>query len=212
MAKLKLNLDYKKLDFKCFPMIADMLLNQCLLMVNGNKFRLVEIEFYLNCPTHVDPYVHCLEDQLLFRSFYFHRFKNGTYKGGTFKGLDITFGNKKTETYFGILIRSIESVADSNIIEGPCNVVNRILAEYNIESILEFTNGQNLNIDDNDNNFILISKKNLPRKELFIGQRIGLSAAHPDYQLYPYRFATNKDKLKKKKTTLFELDLIDSVD
>lgn len=198
-------LNYKTLNDDYFVSIANMLLNECYLQINETNYRLVEIEFYLKCTGHNDPYTHCDPDQLLMHSFYFHKFKTGTYKAGTFKGLDLTFGDAKTKSYFGILIRSIENMISNDITEGPCNVVNQILTEYKQPSIMDFTLGQNLNIFDNDNNFILITDDDLPQKELFYGPRIGLSAKYPEYQNKPYRFVADKLAIKKKRATLINV-------
>lgn len=192
-----------------FTMLADILLNKSYLLVNKHKYRLIEIEFYLKCPGHSDKYTHCHEDQLLRNTFYFHKFKTGTYKNGTFRGLDIVYGDVKTKSYFGILIRSIQKISNkkTNIIEGPCNVVNCILAEYDFDNIMDFTNGCNLNIFQNDRDFVLKPFENLPAKEIYVGPRIGLSNKYPSYQNRNYRFVINKDCIKKKKTSLKALDI-----
>lgn len=156
---IKTKLDYYRIDYTIFPEIA---------------YRLTEIEFYLNCASHSDPYVHCDSDQLLMHKFYFHKFKTGTYKAGTFKGLDLTFGSDEDNTYFGILIRSIQSISDDVVIEGPCNVVNYILQKYNCESILDFTDEQNLDIVENDKQFCLIPDVIMDHVEILVGPRIGL--------------------------------------
>ena len=97
----KLELDFDILSDNEFSEIADILLNKSYLMINGNKYRLIEIEFYLHNDNHLDTYVHCDADQLLYKKFYFHKFKTGTYKAGTFKGLDITLGDENSNAYLG---------------------------------------------------------------------------------------------------------------
>lgn len=198
-------LDYRNLDESFFVPIANILLNQCYLKINKNKYRLIEIEFYLKCKSHNDPYTHCDDDQLLLHTFYFHKFKSGTYKSGTFKGLDLTFGDSKTKSYFGILIRSIQNIKTENIIEGPCNVVNKILDEYKFKNINDFTEGENLNIFQNKRNFILVLSDNLPKKDIYYGPRIGLSTKYPEFQYRYYRFVADKNNIKKKKNTLVKI-------
>lgn len=200
------NLFYDELNDEYFLQIADILLNHCCLTVNKTKYRLMEIEFYLKCEAHPDPYTHCDPDQLLMHTFYFHKFKTGTYKAGTFKGMDITFGDHNANAYFGILIRTIENITTGEVIEGPCNVVNRILTEYEEPDLISFTNGQILNIFENDKNFILGISKNLNKREIFYGPRIGLSSKFMEYHKKLYRFVSNKDKIKKKKTTLVKAE------
>ena len=198
-------LNYNDLDDSYFPEFANVLLNECYLLVNKKSYRLVEIEFYLNCKAHKDVYTHGDPDQLLMHTFYFHKHKTGTYKSGTFKGLDLTFGSAHNKAYFGILIRSIQLISTGEIIEGPCNTVNRILQEYQMASIMDFTNGESLNILSNNRKFILKTSNKLAKKEIFAGPRIGLSNTYPTYQNKPYRFATDQDKLKKKKTSLISI-------
>ena len=198
-------LDYDDLDDSYFASMADRLLNECYLLVNNKKFRIIEIEFYLKSNHHPDPYVHSNEDQLLMDAFYFHRFKNGTYKNGNYRGLDLSFGDAKTNSFFGILIRSIQDLKTLVITEGPCNVVNKFLAEYGYDSIMEFTNSENLDIFENDHDFILVPTNNLHKETIFYGPRIGLSNKYPAYQTRKYRFVIYKNKIKKQKTTLVQL-------
>jgi len=98
-----------------FKNLADQILNNSVLISNNKKFRICEIEMYLLSSIHQDKYVHGDEDQKSFEKFYFHKFKTGTFKSGTFKGVDIALGNK--DTYFGILIRSIENMETKEFTE-----------------------------------------------------------------------------------------------
>lgn len=75
-----------------FDRIADLLMNSVAMVVNNqHRYRLVEIEFYLNGGKHPDVFTHSCKDQQTCGEWYFHKM-NGTYKGGSYKGLDITFG------------------------------------------------------------------------------------------------------------------------
>jgi hypothetical protein len=201
MAKFSLDLDYSSLDSDDFDNIAHILLNRSCLYVSNTPYRLVEIEFYLYNENHPDSYVHCDDDQMLKNKFYFHKFKNGTYKSGTFKGMDLTFGDAETETYFGILIRAIINTETDEIIEGPCNVVNHILKSYELDSIADLTGNKVLSIRHNSMNFILRNKK-FKKENIATGPRIGLSARYPDYQTVPYRYVIFKDRIKKQKSKL----------
>lgn len=202
-------LDFTTLDDTYFPSIAQILLNESYLLINKKKYRLVEIEFYLNCQAHIDPYTHNDKDQMLAHTFYFHKFKNGTYKAGTFKGMDLIFGDIKEKAYFGILVRSIEDMESGNFVEGPCNVVNKILNLYDCDSIIDFTGSHNLEIFKNKKNFVLKISENIPQQEIFWGPRIGLSAKYPKYQNRMYRYTNNKDKIKKRKTSLVKMEVIE---
>ncbi len=209
--------DYNDLNEDYFNDLADTLFNKCYLVANGSKWRLVEIEFYLNNENHADPYVHCDPDQLLSHTFYFHRFKNRTYKSGTFKGMDITLGTypndpkfkpKKTDakTYFGILIRSIQRIKTGEIIEGPCNTVNKLLEQYEFTKIDELTGGESLDLFENDQNFYLKFTKSLKTEKIYSGPRIGLSDKFMEWRDLPYRYVIFKSSIKKRKTTLKELN------
>lgn len=119
-----------------FDQIAETLLNQTILRVNGRPYRLVEIEFYANGPSHPDPFAHCDEMQLRTARWYFHR-TGGEYRGGSFKGLDITFA---PEGYFGgILIRTIEGLVGAGeeevFISGPSLSVDHILGQCGMASV-----------------------------------------------------------------------------
>lgn len=194
-------LDYQDLDEHYFDSIADIILNRRLLIVKNKKFRLTEIEMYLRNNNHNDEYVHCIDDQLNYKTFYFHKFKTGTYKSGTFKGMDLTFGDKDTNTYFGILIRSIKDCETNEIIEGPCNCVNRILKEYGMDSISQFTENKTLNILKNKHNFI-VKREIFDKEDIYKGPRIGLGDKYPEFKLRPYRYVIFKNSIKKQRKTL----------
>lgn len=198
------NLDFSELDENCFFEIANKLLNECYLKVNKKIFRIIEIEFYLKCTNHDDLYTHCNPDQLLMETFYFHKYKN-TYKSGTYKGMDITLGDKKTNCYFGVLIRSIKRVKTGETIQGPCNVVNRILLEYGCSSIMEFTNGENFSITENPRNFIVVPTHKMEIKSIAIGPRIGLSEKYPELRKKNYRYVTHREIIIKEKTKLVDI-------
>lgn len=195
------------IDDNIFFEIADIILNKTVLLVNNNKFRISEIEFYLKNENHNDQYTHCDVDQLKYGSWYFHKYKNGTYKSGTYKGVDLTLGNQKS--YCGILIRSIYDIDNNLLIEGPCNCVNAILKIYNMSSVIEFINlMQCLSVVDNNAGFILknysyTNDNNIETKEnIYSGPRIGLSEKYIDFKSKPYRFLIFYDKIKKGKKNM----------
>jgi len=195
--------DYDTLDSDNFNDIANKILNERVLSVNGKLYRIAEIEFYLHNENHPDTYVHCNQDQLLHKCFYFHKFGNGTYKGGTFKGMDITFGDESSDTYFGILIRAIYDIEEKQMIEGPCNTVNRILSDLQYDSIIDFTKNKTIMI--NNKKLSLIKDKNLKEKTIWVAPRIGLSNKYPEYRQNLYRYVIYKNLIKKEKTKLIKL-------
>ena len=198
--------DYNTISNDCFQEIADNLINYSVIEVNGFQYRIIEVEFYLKSINHNDEYTHCDPDQLKSHSFYFHKHKTGTYKNGTFKGMDITLGDAATKTYFGILIRSIKTLMDDEnkkIIEGPCNVVNRILSDYDSTSITEFVNGSPMNIFDNEQKFT-IKNFNHDVKSLYNAPRIGLSMKYPLYQDRKYRYVLDWKYIKKQRKSIMK--------
>lgn len=199
--KMYHDLDFNKLNKKHFKSIADHLLNHCYLLANKSAFRLVEIEFYLKCDSHSDPYTHCLEDQQKLHTFYFHKFKNGTYKSGTFKGMDLVFGSKEDNAYFGILVRSVQDMQTGEIIQGPCNAVNRLLKECKKESIMDLTKGRSIHLFNNKN-LKLVESDDLEKIPMARGPRIGLSDKYPEYQNRNYRYVIHHQSIKKAKKSL----------
>ncbi|AZL89788.1 hypothetical protein QKC54_gp0126 [Megavirus baoshan] len=199
--------EHDHLDESEFNNLADYLLNKCYLVVNRTKWRLVEIEFYLYNKNHSDPYVHCDNDQLLNNTFYFHRFKNGTYKSGTFKGMDITLGCPKRKAYFGILIRSIQRISTGEVIEGPCNTVNKILLKLGFTKIIELTDNNNLNIFDKGQDLYLKPTNSLNNEIIYSGPRIGLSDKYIEWRDKSYRYIIRKNLIKKKKMSLIEVKI-----
>lgn len=206
------NVNYDTLSEENFDGIADTVLNKTYLLINGEaKFRIAEIEFYLFSPkNHPDQYVHCHTDQLTCNKFYFHKHKTGTYKNGTFKGVDITLGDVKSKTYFGILIRAIYDMKNENMIEGPCKCVNKILELCSMESINELTGGQMLDIFQNEKLRLIKFKYDGSDKEtIMVGPRIGLSNKYPDYRNRHYRYVISSHAIKKERKSLV-VKIIDS--
>lgn len=195
-----------------FTMIANKLLNQMVLKVNNKcTFRICEIEMYLKNQFHPDNYVHSNIDQQSWEKFYFHKYSNGTIKSGTWKGLDITLGNTETNTYFGILIRSIYDESNGEFIEGPCKCVNKILELFECDDIKSLIN---LHFNPNEQVSIYNDKlkisfdDNLIFQPIYVGSRIGLSGKYPDYASKLYRFCIYNNKIKKERKNLIIIDLI----
>lgn len=197
--------DFQMLDDECFFQLSDEIINRSALLINNKYYRIIEIEFYLKSDNHPDLYTHCDKDQLRLHTFYFHKFKTGTFKSGTFKGVDITLGDKKTKTYFGILMRSIQDTETGCVIEGPCNVVNHILKKYKCESIIQFLNDESeLNIFNNERNFTIVNY-DYDSQSLWNGPRIGLGDKYPKYRYNSYRFVLDKIYIKKLKSSLTKI-------
>lgn len=180
------------------------------LMVNGKRYRIREIEFYIRSPSHNDEYTHGHPDQKTMDCWYFHRFKNGSYRGGTYKGMDLTMGDEKT--FGGILIRSIEHIGSGTLIEGPCRVVNHILERYQVDGISDLVSNEDRQISlppggpmcatKNGRGFVVVKRKNPRTEQILCGPRIGLSDKFPRWRKRKYRFVCDSTGIKKSKKQL----------
>jgi hypothetical protein len=196
--------------------MADYLLNNCILVINNNNYRLAELEFYLKDADHDDIFIHGDENQHIPYRWYFHKQFGGNYKSGTYKGLDITFGYNDDEVqinndvYGGILIRSIVNMTTNEIIEGPCKVVNKILELNNVNSIDEFviSNLEYENQDRDDilkidcNNLHLEINNDLDNLEVISCPRVGLTLKRinelrQEYIMKNYRYIIYPKLIKK---------------
>lgn len=102
---------------------ARALLDDVDLVCDGRRHRIREIELYLTCAEHPDPFVHGVAEQQRPGAWYFHR-SGASYRGGTFKGLDLATGGPGVAC--GWLLRSVEA-EDGRLIDGSCNVVDHLL-------------------------------------------------------------------------------------
>jgi hypothetical protein len=180
-----------------FNTYAQKILNNSILVIKDKRYRICEIEMYYCNDKHDDKYTHCDELQLEYNKFYFHRFRNKTFKCGTYKCMDITYGNKETKTYFGILIRSVKNIDTNEFFTGPCICVNEFLGQYDCKEFKEFVDKYDVNVE-----FNLIEQK-ITEEKIFIGPRVGLGEKYPEFKEKKYRYATNIKFIKKQK--VFEL-------
>jgi hypothetical protein len=176
---------------------AEKLLNTSILEVKDKKYRICEIEMYYCNDKHPDKYTHCDEWQMEFNKFYPHRFKTKTYKTGTYKCMDIAFGDKPTNTYFGILIRSMKNIDTNEFFTGPCICVNELLKQYGLSEFSDFMKKYDI-----DKEFKL-KEQNLDHNDIYVGPRVGLGDKYPEYKDKKYRYATHTKQIKKQK--IFEL-------
>lgn len=167
-----------------FDQIAQYLFKNTLLSINGTYFQIYELEFYLYNEKHKDIFTHKFEEQLTNFKWYFHKSspKEYAYKSGTFKGLDLTCGSNTMDnkSYGGILIRSIKNMVTSEIIQGPCCVVNKILELTNCITIKQLVCDEmknNINADSPILN-LTIADNNI--QHVFQTPRIGLTLKKKD--------------------------------
>lgn len=191
-----------------FDYISDQLINESILVINRTHYRICEIEYYLKCNAHNDPYVHGDPHQKTIGKWYFHRHGTGTYKGGSFKGMDLTFGySNKTDFYGGILIRSVQHLKTKKITEGPCNVVTLILKQCGVSSIGELTKKYSNPppipaFDETSVLYIAPKTKKLNKLRIFTAPRVGLGFYNSDtdklrYIMKNYRYLIHPNKINK---------------
>lgn len=190
----------KSFEHTKFNEIANTLLNKTVLVVKDKTYRLCEIEFYYKGKDHDDTYTHTINDQSEFGKFYFHKYKNGSYKSGTYKGVDLTFGDRETMLYCGVLIRSMMDVNTKEFIEGPCKCVNKILELFGFNDVKSFMDGKQSPLSIyNKEQQLYIMDSNLDKNDVFVGPRVGLSDKYPEWKMKDYRYATNIKLIKKQK-------------
>jgi len=179
-----------------FEDYAEKLLNNTILKVktNDKTFRICEIEMYYCGKDHMDEYTHCNAMQLENGKFYAHKFGSGTYKVGTYKCMDIVYGNKKKNIYFGILIRSIEDIETGEFYCGPCVSVNKLLGFYEVKEFKDFFEDYDI-----DEEFTLEEVDDLKHEDIYIGPRVGLGDKYPEFKNKEYRYAIKINKIKKQK-------------
>jgi len=190
-----------------FLHVADQLMNNYVIAVGGNMFRLAEVEFYLCYPLHPDIFTHQDELQRSCACWYFHRQSGGSYKSGSYKGLDITFG--PNDAFGGILIRAIEDLTSGDYVDGPCLVVNKLLeragAGDSIESLVKMSRFS-LNVAENGN-ILSLAKSPMPALTVYASSRVGLTLKKLDgdraaFICRPYRFVTRPLNVSKGRPNL----------
>lgn len=127
---------------KAFDEISVALLRQTKLVADQSEYAIKEIELYFSGEyyNHFDSYAHSnqyktVQRQGEFGEWYFHRYKSAdTYAKQKFRGLDIAFGNRKNKNFGGILIRQLQRLNTSEIIEGISNIVGEIIRNIGEEA------------------------------------------------------------------------------
>lgn len=128
---------------KVFDEISVTLLRESKLVAGQSGYLIKEIEFYFSGEiyNHFDSYAHSnqyktVQRQGEFGEWYFHRYKSSdAYAKQKFRGLDLAFGNKEFKNFGGILIRQIQNLETSQIIDGISNIVGEIIKNIGVENL-----------------------------------------------------------------------------
>jgi 3-methyladenine DNA glycosylase Mpg len=200
-----------------FREIADLLLNQTTLYIAQRPYRVTELEFYWSGPAHIDPFSHGQAMQKQLGAWYFHR-AGRQYRSGTYKGLDVAFGNR--EAFGGILLRSIEALAAPGrlpgalpgaLIDGPCMVVDHILAITASPSIDALVSRFDVTIENTDRRsplYLELAAGSGRNQTVYATPRIGLTLkkgtteARQRYIARHYRFLSEPARIRKGKPHL----------
>eukprot|EP01117_Protostelium_nocturnum_P012640 TRINITY_DN4650_c0_g4_i1.p1 TRINITY_DN4650_c0_g4~~TRINITY_DN4650_c0_g4_i1.p1 ORF type:complete len:330 (+),score=123.76 TRINITY_DN4650_c0_g4_i1:127-1116(+) len=179
---LKTNQDYED----CFTKMANFLLNKVVVKVNGEDYRLMEIEYYYTNHgkvdgkyLHHDPFTHGDPVQRQTAVWYFHKMGSG-YKGGSYKGLDIAIGQDQDHVG-GILIRSIRKLSDNSVVCGPSKTVDKILETCGAPGVKEMVDDTLKGdisclspADPKEKRALYLELKDLPQETVYRSGRVGL--------------------------------------
>lgn len=191
-----------------FTRIASVLINQCRLVAGGQRYRMVELEFYLNTPEHPDLFCHGDPFQDTRALWYFHRAGGKTYIENSFKGVDISIGHGEvdgvTSPGGGILIRSMEDMK-GNVTEGPSRCVDLILRDTGYAKVVDLVTElekTKYSVEHKDSTLYLELCTDLPIVTVYATPRVGLSlkkGSEPrlPYIMAPYRFSGHYHQLSK---------------
>ncbi|MGC8559047.1 MAG: hypothetical protein ACP5O1_00025 [Phycisphaerae bacterium] len=195
-----------------FDLLAERLLNSCMLHAGGVNYRLAEIEFYYRSPQHPDPFVHGHRLQKTPGAWYLHRHGSG-FRGGSFKGIDLCFGNRLA--YGGILLRSIAVVAgkahppgrgqiemqNRELISGPSLVVDTLMRNLQAASVTELYGMISKSPAWTPENPLHISWQRRGPIPIWRTQRVGLKRLPSDvaerYRCARYRYLNEPRRITK---------------
>ena len=182
-----------------FSRIAEVSLNDTTLSVMGRAHRLIEVEFYLHCHQHPDPFTHKDAMQRSCGQWYLHR-KGRSFRGGSFKGLDLTFGDGRS--YGGMLVRSLQTPS-GELVTGPSLCVDYLLEKLATTSVAALdeklrTNGEMLALRPEgacEKSCILSS----PRIGLSLKTATRSESPLIPYVMKPYRYVVRAREITKGK-------------
>jgi 3-methyladenine DNA glycosylase Mpg len=203
---------------EAFDEVSQQLLLRTELVINGQPYNILEIEFYVCNDQHPDIFCHQFRDQKTNLQWYFHRAseKLHSYKGGNYKGLDITCGSESS--YGGILIRSIQSEKGGSVIDSPCKCVNQILIVCGCTTVKNLVTEKLKNDITITNPLLYLQGKQVTcNLNIFQSHRVGLTlkTSNPvklklrhQYISKLYRYLTHPTQIAKYKklTTLIAVD------
>lgn len=153
-----------------FESLTSNLMNNLCLAVGKSGYRIVECEIYYRNPSHLDPYVHCGEQQLTAGQLYYNKVG----------GIDITFGSKNTPAFGGILIRGIRNLKTGEYISKVTEIVGEVFKALG-----------NVILEENRIHLAELGSSPFTYEKPIQSQRIGLTLKENDSDRFidkPYRY------------------------
>ncbi|KAI9315730.1 hypothetical protein BX666DRAFT_344983 [Dichotomocladium elegans] len=170
------------------------------LVIGDKRFDMLEVEGYLRSPNHPDPFTHGHPLQKKSGYWFFHRAgMSNTLRNGSRKGVDITIGNKKIDSAGGMLIRAVQEHGTGRVIDGPCLLVNEIMATLKHSSLATVE----WDCWTPANKLYLEKKVVSLDEKVHRSCRVGLTIGPQEYETRlryisrPYRFCIRPDLLPK---------------
>lgn len=184
-----------------FDRIADEVINRHSLCLGSKCFEILEVEFYINEPSHPDIFSHGGEDKKQNAVFAFHRM-GSSFKEGSYTGLDIAIGNESR--FGGMLLRSLRDLQSGEVIEGPSKVVSLILDYFREEKVRDLVKKipMNLLTSEGKEKLSLVMRENSDGEKLFRSPRVGLTlnkgaSGRVTFLAREYRYTSVPQILKK---------------
>lgn len=178
-------------------LIGTNILNNACLVIKGKEFEIIDIEVLYHKPgVHEDPWLHSDYAQLQSLTWYFHGSSPKRYC------LDLTFGDKATNTFASILIRKIKAIDGTLELDGPSEIVNEILQKFHATDWKDLLSKMDKGAIKSVNPDLYIKMKaNLNPKKIFSLPRFRdfdesdnwKDPRFTKFYLSPYRFTTYLD-------------------
>lgn len=190
-----------------FAAMAQALLDVAELRVAGVAHRITEVEFYVREGAHADPFTHGDPTQAHFGRWYFHRVGD-SYRGGSFKGLDLALGVRGG--FGGALLRGVARVGPPEaLIDGPCRVVDHLLATTGAGSIAALVARFDGRADPTEGSPLCLARRESPwGVTMHASPRVGLTLRRGDtptrrrFLSRDYRFTSEPARVKKGRAQL----------
>ncbi|MGB6327984.1 MAG: hypothetical protein WBF48_03600 [Halarcobacter sp.] len=167
--------------YQSFKKIAEDMLNNFIIEINGVQYRILNIEFYYyNFVKHSDCNVHQHERQLKSHQWYLH--KNSINPAYHRKGIDYTFGDGKN--YGGILIKTVKNLTTNSEPLSQSNFIKDLVESLKFKHPNDTKKFKQI-IEETDN--LKLKPYKLDKHSIISKERVNL--ARPSYRDEKYEYA-----------------------